>query len=672
MRRRRVNGLRFAATIAAAVAMSFAMAATGQQTRDARQRKSESRRIRRAPEPKASEALLAELVRRRIKYVFVIYQENRSFDSYFGTFPGAEGIFSHSREATPGFTQTLEGTDGKAFTITPFRIGPAVFAADTADVNHSHPGILAKMDLPNCRASFDPVKVPAAKDCVAKMDKFAQAEEDIAERRVTHLFSDIPSLKAVQLGELTMAYEDCDTVPVLWAYAKKFVLFDHIFQLMSGPSTPGNLAILGAQSGVTQWVRHPDEAYRDNGGGAKGVPVMNDNEPFWGSVLDPTASDKKMAVNPADGVSADRTALNLTYATLPLTLKGEGLQDATKSDADAKDDLDDVEDDIGFISGLKKAEVPFGWFQEGYDKEPAEAGHCPADASGLHASYITHHNGPQYFGYISNNPEMQKQLHGLQDFFDAIRQKSLSASGVYFLKGGLQNLNGLKPSDPEEEVQKCFRGDDDHPGYSDAQISEDMVAEAVNRIAESPYWNESAVIITWDDSEGDYDHVPPPIRVWGPDGSPISDGPRVPLILISPYARAGYVSHAEGNHASVAKLIDAVFGLPPLATLPDESSARKEGMEKFGQADLGPEDAVTPDVTDLLDAFSVARLTGRAKALDGAYARIDEKFISSIPPKSPFGCSELGIVPTDRKPGNQTTRPPDFNPRPGISPNPKK
>jgi len=64
-------------------------------------------------------------------------------------------------------------------------------------------------------------------------------------------------------------------------------------------------------------------------------------------------------------------------------------------------------------------------------------------------------------------------------------------------------------------VQKNFLGDDDHPAYSDAQISEAMVAEAINKIANSPYWSQCAIIITWDDSEGDYDHVQPPLRTYG-------------------------------------------------------------------------------------------------------------------------------------------------------------
>ena len=69
-----------------------------------------------------------------------------------------------------------------------------------------------------------------------------------------------------------MAYEDCDTVPLLWGYADKFVLFDNIFQTMTGPSTPGNLAIIGAQSGQTQWALHPDLGYTDNGGFRSGCP----------------------------------------------------------------------------------------------------------------------------------------------------------------------------------------------------------------------------------------------------------------------------------------------------------------------------------------------------------------------------------------------------------------
>ena len=66
---------------------------------------------------------------------------------------------------------------------------------------------------------------------------------------------------------------------------------------------------------------------------------------------------------------------------------------------------------------------------------------APVDANGLHASYITHHNGPQYFGYIANNPQMSEQLHSFHDFFTAIEEKTLpQEGGVFFMKGGYRNI----------------------------------------------------------------------------------------------------------------------------------------------------------------------------------------------------------------------------------------
>ncbi|HTV53547.1 MAG TPA: alkaline phosphatase family protein, partial [Terriglobia bacterium] len=77
-----------------------------------------------AKEPELSRDQLTALLRQKIKYVFVLYQENRSFDSYFGTFPGADGLFSQPPKDTPGFNQSLMDTDGTMGIIQPFRIGP--------------------------------------------------------------------------------------------------------------------------------------------------------------------------------------------------------------------------------------------------------------------------------------------------------------------------------------------------------------------------------------------------------------------------------------------------------------------------------------------------------------------------------------------------------------------
>lgn len=195
-----------------------------------------------------------------------------------------------------------------------------------------------------------------------------------------------------------------------------------------------------------------------------------------------------------------------------------------------------------------------------------------------------------------------------------------------------------------------------------------MLAEAVNAIANSPYWSQSAIIITWDDSEGDYDHVPPPINTFGPDGSVISDGPRVPLILISPYARTHAIVHATGSHASVVKFVDTIFGLTPLAQLPDEKHARVLGKKLYGQENLGPQDALTPGVTDLLGAFDKDRLLGKRAPVSKADVEVPTQLVDHLPEATGYGCKALGIVPADRKLGFKNEIPRDFNARPTTSP----
>lgn len=586
------------------------------------------------------------LLRSRIKFVFVLYQENRSFESYFGTFPGADGLYSDVPARIPGFSQPILDVDGSTSTIHPFRIGPAEFAADTDDVDHSHDATIAKMDIV--------AGVP-------QMDRFALTEE----RR--HSASGNPSLAAKQFGELAMAHEDCDTVPFLWRYAARFALFDHVFESMAGPSTPGNLSIIAAQTGITQRLLHPEQSVEGSGNRGPGVPVLDDADPLWGSPSDRGASP--MPVNPHDfpGYAIQR---NLTFASLPLTLQGRSIVSVSKGDQNSTVDLEDVRDDLAFLGRQGAAgSIPWGWYQEGYDAEPSPAIPDPAVADGLHASYITHHNGPQYFGYLANNGQMRAHLHGLGDFFDALRNRTLPVDGgVYYVKGGYRNVLGLRPADPDAAAQRAFRGDDDHPGYSDAQISEAMLATTVNLISRSPYWKSSAIIITWDDAEGDYDHVRPPMRYALPGIGWMSDGPRVPLILISPFARSGAVVHDFGDQASVVKLVDDVFGLTPLSALPDETRARDIGHDLFGIDSLGPEDKADNGVGDLLSGFDENRLTGKTPPIPSSTAEIPDQLLTQLPQVSGYGCNTLGIVPTDVRLGIVNRIPADFNPRPKTDP----
>ena len=142
---------------------------------------------------------------------------------------------------------------------------------------------------------------------------------------------------------------------------------------------------------------------------------------------------------------------------------------------------------------------------------------------------------------------------------------ALPEGGVFYIRGGYMNQMGLlppitNPHTPRAEIaaiNAAKAGDDDHPAYSDRQISEAMAARVINAIAANPkIWEQSAIIITYDESDGFYDHVPPRILSYGPDGLPLSRGIRVPLILISPYARTHAVSHAEGDHNAVIETIN--------------------------------------------------------------------------------------------------------------------
>jgi phospholipase C len=106
----------------------------------------------------------------------------------------------------------------------------------------------------------------------------------------------------------------------------------------------------------------------------------------------------------------------------------------------------------------------------------------------------------------------------------------------------------------------------DHAGDQSTVGGPSWVASIVNAIGNSPFWSKTAIIVTWDDWGGWYDHVPPPKiindgRSWG---SGYVYGFRVPLIVISPYARPGYVSHANHDFGSILNLVEQVFTLRSL------------------------------------------------------------------------------------------------------------
>jgi phospholipase C len=120
----------------------------------------------------------------------------------------------------------------------------------------------------------------------------------------------------------------------------------------------------------------------------------------------------------------------------------------------------------------------------------------------------------------------------------------------------------------------------------------------------------------------------------------------------------------------VVKFVDTVFHLPPLALLPDEMKGRQLAQTEFDQENVGPEDAITPGISDLLDAFSPSRLSGRAELLPPYYVMVSDALITTLPGSwNVGGCKYLGITTTDRRLGITNVVPGDFNPRPKTNPN---
>lgn len=109
--------------------------------------------------------------------------------------------------------------------------------------------------------------------------------------------------------------------------------------------------------------------------------------------------------------------------------------------------------------------------------------------------------------------------------------------------------------------------DSDHPGQN-SDTGPSWVGDIVDAIGQSPNWNDTAIVVLWDDWGGWYDHVPPPQLDY------LGLGFRVPMIVISPYAKQGYVTHVQYEFGSVVKFIENVFNLPSLGS----SDKRANGL----------------------------------------------------------------------------------------------
>lgn len=519
----------------------------------------------------------------RIKHVFVIYQENRSFDAEFGTFPGANGVWSAQARAH-GFRQ-IDPVTHRA--VTPFRLtDPDVYyESNDRDVQLQ---------------AFDG----------GKMDAFVGAQGTA----VLRYEKNATPAQRFSVGAESMYHIDCDTIPYLWSYAKRFTLFDNFYQALRAPSTPSNVEIIAAQNGLTQYAHDPKQRAADEDD--PGDPIFVDLDPAFGPY--------------GPGKPPKHKQIDQTYANVLLTMQRKNVSAVTN-------DTQYVAQDKAVIGKLRGGTVPWRWYEEGY--------------AGSHTGLIAHHLAPQYFGYVSRNHSMVSNMRDVTAFYSDLAQGRLPDRGVFYVKGGSHNVLGLKPANPDPFVQTHYLGDDDHPGYTDSQISEAFVASAVSAIAHSKYWKDSAIVITWDDLGGFWDHVTPHNFETCPDGHPCGDGARVPAIVISPYGKTGAIVHDFNDQTSVLKFIETVFGLPALASLPDEKR----------YLPLGPRDG-NALLSNLRGAFDADRLLGKKPPLPASGAIFADRTIRTIP--APLSCRSIGIRPVAPPPGVTDSPPPGFQPRP--------
>ncbi|MFF0149093.1 phospholipase C [Amycolatopsis sulphurea] len=441
-----------------------------------------------------------------IKHVVVIFGENVSFDHYFGTYPNATNENGTPFQAAK-HTPKVNGLDkllltGNPNAYDPKRLGPD--QALTCDQNHNYGAE---------QAAFNG----------GKMDKFVEKTE-------TGKCTGQPVLFGAP--GLVMDYYDGNTVTGMWNYAQHYALSDNSFNTTFGPSTPGAINLISGQTHGIQAVdsvshEPASDSYVTQSPDVNGVgTVINDPDPAWDD-----CSDKNHTATENLGAMHGRNVGDL----------------------------------------LNQRRVTWGWFQGGF--RPTGTANGYAVCGQKHANvgnqssvdYSPHHEPFQYYRSTANPhhlPPSSVQAIGQSD--QANHQYDMSDFDDSLQAGSMPAVSFLKA--PEYQ--------DAHAGYSDPLDEQQFVVGEINKIQQSPEWRSTAIVLAYDDSDGWYDHQSPAVINGSQDaaqdqavctGKPASlggyadrcgYGPRLPLIIISPYSKVNYVDHTRTDQTSVLRFIE--------------------------------------------------------------------------------------------------------------------
>ncbi len=367
-------------------------------------------------------------------------QENRSFDSYFGTFPGADGLPK---------TMCVPDPERQNACSRPF--------ADHADVNGAGPH-----GATDARKDIDG----------GKMDGFvAQAE---AGRRVCRDKTN-PACSNSSTPEV-MGYHTASDIPNYWTYAKRFVLQDHMFEPTASWSLPEHLFQ------VSEWAALCTKHNR---------PSSCINEREWPGL--PPGPDPRRHGH-------HRNTKNPIYAWTDLTYLLHRRHVSWRyyvvagAEPDCRDD-----------SAMTCAPI-----------------HQDAKTPGIW-------NPLRYFDTVKNDHQLG-DIQPTKEFYAAAKSGTLPA------------VSWLAPSEILSE----------HPP-APVSFGQSYVTSLVNAVMRSPEWNSTAIFLSWDDWGGLYDHVVPPTV------DENGYGLRVPGIVISPYAKPGYIDHQTLSFDAYAKFVEDDF-----------------------------------------------------------------------------------------------------------------
>ena len=447
----------------------------------------------------------------KIKHVVIITQENRSFDSYFGTYPGADGIPMKDGKPTVCVPDPAEGGCVRPFynSADSNAGGPHSHADATADINGG------------------------------AMDGFvAQAEKGLSGCGAASTKCQYSTTMPTDV----MGYHDGRDLPNYWAYAQNFTLEDHLFASAASWSLPAHLYL------VSEWSAKCTKA----GDPSSCVNALQDPDPEpepqiikdtligkcqAGMDLDPCREALEAAgIDPGLAAQIDQligTSCKPTdsYAICQAAVDAAPVSDDLKkklTEAAKKLELPDYAwTDLTFL--LHKHNVPWAYYVFNGTEPDCRNDAATCDPVKQDAKTPGLWNPLLYFDTVKEDGE-QGNIKPLSGFYDAAR------------KGTLPAVTWVAPTDKVSE-------------HAPAKIStgQAYVAGLINAVMSGPDWDSTAIFLNWDDWGGFYDHENPPVV----DNN--GYGLRVPGLVISPYAKKGFIDHQVLSHDAYFKFIEDDF-----------------------------------------------------------------------------------------------------------------